>query len=103
MKDRTRLAPKTRKADLLNAALKLAVKHGYQNVTRQQVAEAIDVSCSLISHHFGTMTQFRRALMRHAVTVGNATVVKQGIADGNAQALKAPVELRQRAIAQMMV
>ena len=99
MKERTRMDPEERKAALMAAALKLAAQHGYRNVTRVQLASYCDVSEALVSFHFGTMAQFRRALMRHAIHEGNCAVVLQGIADGNNQARKAPDGLREAALA----
>lgn len=101
MKERTRRLPKDRKEELLAAALKLAEKHGYKNVSRLAVADACGVSEALLSHHFGTMPAFRRTLMRYAVKQGNARVVLQGMADGCPYASKAPDELKARAIAGM--
>ena len=98
MKDRTRRLPADRREELLKAALKLAEKQGYRNVTRAEIAAACDVSPSLISHHFGTRTQFQRTLMRYAIAHESAAVVMQGLADGNAYARKAPEALRARAV-----
>ena len=102
MKQRTRRLPADRREELLKAALKLATKHGYRNVTRAMVAEACSVAESLIPYYFGTMTQFHRTLMRHAIHEGNATVVAQGLADGNTYARKAPDALRKAAVAELV-
>lgn len=101
MKDRTRRPVADRRAELLAAALKLAVKHGYRNVTRAAVAEACNVAESLVPYHFGTRVQFQRTLMRYAIHEGSTAVVAQGLADGNVYARKAPEGLRQAAIAGM--
>jgi len=101
MKERIRRLPKDRKEELLAAALKLAEKQGYKNVSRMAIADACGVSEALLSHHFGTMVEFRRTLMRYAVKEGNATLVMQGLADGNPYARKAPEALRLAAITQM--
>lgn len=98
MKDRTRRLPADRREELLEAALKLAEKHGYRNVTRAEIAAACNVSPSLISHHFGTRTQFQRTLMRYAIKHESAPVVMQGLAEGNAYAKKAPEALREAAV-----
>ena len=99
MKERTRRLPKDRKEELLAAALALAEKQGYMNVSRAAIAAKCGVSEALLSHHFGTMVEFRRTLMRYAVAKENLPVVLQGIVDGNRFALKAPEALRARACA----
>ena len=101
MKTRIRRLPKDRKEELLNAALALAEKQGYTNVSRASIASACGVSDALLSHYFGTMTEFRRTLMRYAIKQESVAVVLQGLADRNRYALKAPEALRQRAVAGM--
>ena len=93
-----RRLPADRRAEILTCALKLAVKHGYKNVSREALATSCAIAPSLISHHFGTMIEFRRTLMRYAITEGNAPVVLQGLADGNPYARKAPEALRSLAL-----
>ncbi len=88
MKERIRRLPKD-----------LAEKQGYTNVSRAAIAQRCGVSEALLSHHFGTMTEFRRTLMRYAVAHENLPVVLQGLVDGNRYALKAPEALRARACA----
>lgn len=99
MKKFTRTEKKARIEGLLDAAVILAAKHGYWNVTRVMIANETGFAESLVSYFLGTMPDLRRALMRHAVQVGNAAVVLQGLADGNAHARKAPEALREAALA----
>ena len=69
-----------RKTELLKHALKLAEKVGYQNLTRKQVTDAAGLVEGTLSYHFGTMPDFRREVLKHAIHEGNAVVVMQGIA-----------------------
>ena len=99
MKERIRRLPKDRKEELLAAALALAEKQGYANVSRAAIASQCSVSEALLSHHFGTMTEFRRTLMRYAIRKENLAVVLQGLVAKDARALKAPEALRALACA----
>ena len=98
MSKQIKFEARQRVAQILAAALELAPKVGYQKLTRDAVAERLGVSSSLIPAHMGTMAEFRRALMREAVRVECLPVIAQGLAARDRQALKAPPELRARAI-----
>lgn len=89
--------PKTKKADILTAAVNIAALSGLHSVTRAAVAAAVGCNDSLVSYHFGTMCQLRRDLMRKAVRDKNVGVVAQGLAMRHPVAQKAPEELKARA------
>jgi AcrR family transcriptional regulator len=83
---------------ILAAGLKLAEAKGYQQVTRDDLAAAVEASPAAISFHFGTMHQFQRAVMRAAVHQQNLRVIAQGLAVRDPQALHASPELQQKAV-----
>lgn len=99
---RTRLKPEARKEDILAAAVPLAVKLGYSNVSREKIAEAAGVSGAVLNYHFGTMLQFRRDLMRYAIKQKALAIIAQGLSSGDAQAVKAPEDLRRLALDSLM-
>jgi hypothetical protein len=76
----------------------VAERVGYTRITRDAVAQHLGISSSLIPHHMGTMEEFRRKVMREAVRVECLPVIAQGIATRDRHALKAPPELRARAL-----
>lgn len=92
-----RASKELRKGHLLAVALHMARSAGYQKVTRSAIAETAGVSVGLVNRYFGTMQQLRRDVMREAVRSGAADVVAQGLAVGDAQAAKAPDELKEQA------
>lgn len=92
-----RMGPKDRKKQLLEIGLKLAEEVGYQNVTMLALTDRAGVSRTLYHRYFSTVGQFRVDVMRAAVKQGNLCVVAQGLAAKDKQALKAPIELRERA------
>lgn len=94
-----RMKIEARKQQLLDSALKLASEHGYKNVTRKMIAEDCDCTEGNVSRALGaTMPQIKRDIMRHAVKNENLTVIAQGIVDKDTHALKAPKDVKERAI-----
>jgi hypothetical protein len=60
-----------RKAQLLDAGAKLAVKLGAQNVTRRDVAKACKLkSEALVSHYMGGTVEAQKAYAKHAKKLG---------------------------------
>ncbi len=85
--------------DILAAAVPLAERIGFANITRTNLAEAAGVSPALVSARLGTMKQAYRDIMRAAVKAGCVRVVAQGIAAREPAALRAPQELKDRCAA----
>lgn len=86
--------PDTRPTEILAAAIKLAHRHGYATLSREQIADAARCSPATVSHVFGTMPQMRRAIMGEAIRLRDAKIVAQGIAIRDSRALKADATLR---------
>ena len=97
-----RLPPRIRMNEMTLAALALAVDHGYDRVTRDQVAAACSVSPSAVQYHFPTMTQLRRSVMRAAVRHGNLPVIAQGLAAKDPIARRAAPDVQQAAAEGML-
>jgi len=96
----SRLKPDDRKMQILKAALIVASKSGgWMRLTRQMVATEAGCAEGLVSKYFGTMTDFRRTIMRTAVHNNILSVVAQGLAYGDKHAQKAAPELRSKALA----
>lgn len=94
----SRLHPTVRKELILSEAVTLALKLGYSKVTRQHVADAAGISNGLVNHHFGTMGQLHRDIMRYAVANEVLQVIAQGLAVGDPHAKKATEDLKLRAM-----
>jgi len=97
-KNQPKLEARARVAQILAAALEIAPRKGYARITRDEIAERAKVPPSLITYHFGTMPEMRRDLMREAVRVECLPVIAQGLAAKDRHAMKAPEEIRARAI-----
>lgn len=68
------------KKDLLAIAIGLAETHGYMKITRDQIAEAAEVSQGSVTNHLGTMRQMRREIVRHGVRTRNNRIIAQAVA-----------------------
>lgn len=88
-----------RVAQIVSAALKIAEREGYQNVTRKQIADAAGLSEGSVSFHLGTMPQLRRHIVRHAIAQRSLRVLGQALAAGDSHARKAPDDLKKQALA----
>lgn len=99
---RIRLHPDKRRADILEAALDLATRDGWLTLTRDNVAQAAGVSPGLVSWYFLATDLLRAEVMQTAVEREVLSVVAEGIAARHANALAAPVELRQAAFNSML-
>jgi len=93
-----RASPKLRKRQILDAAITVSVKHGYQHITREHVAKCAGISEGLVTRYFNTMVQLRRDVMRAAIRDGKYKIVAQGLAANDKQARKAPDELKAEAL-----
>lgn len=83
----------------MSAAIRVAsAPGGWGQLTRDAVARNAACSDALVSSYFGTMVNFRRAVMRHAIKGENLAVIAQGLAAGDKTARKAPEPLKAKAI-----
>ncbi len=94
---RKRVHPTIRRDLLLDAAVTVARRDGFNSMTRNSIAEQAGVSPPLVSRYLGTMKQLKRDVMRSAVQRSILPIVAQGLALGDPHAMKAPFDLRERA------
>lgn len=88
---------------ILQAALKVANKKGgWTGMTRDIVAAEAGYTNGMVSKTFGTMTEFRRTVMRHAVKENMLVIIGQGIASGDKTAWKVSPEIRRKAIESLL-
>lgn len=97
-----RLAPTERRDAILTAAIELARRDGYNQITRDNIAKHAEVAAGLVTHYFNTMTQLRRAIIRAAITGEILEIIAQGLASGDPHAHRAPPELKQKALDSLM-
>lgn len=86
------------RALILDVALRHASAKGLAAITRAEIAEEAGIATGIVNAAYGTMQQLRRAVMRAAIEREVLAVVAGGLAAMDPQALKAPQELRARAL-----
>lgn len=105
VKKREILKSDVRADQILNAAVKVARRSGWESMTRDVVAEEASCGVGTVNNMYGTMTQLRRSVMRRVVDLIVAgdheddllIIVAKGMAGAYVEALKAPSEVKQLA------
>lgn len=64
---------------ILNHAVKLAERKGFENLTRRIVAESAGVCKASVSYHFKSMGGLRDAVVERAIELGNLSIIGQAI------------------------
>lgn len=82
------------KSIIIDAALRLALVHGYKGVTRSMVARKLGVATGTINYHVRTMARLRSAILRGAIEKRIARVFAEGVIDKHPVAMKADPALR---------
>lgn len=96
--DRKRAAPELRRKHVLDVALELAKTKGYNVLTRDDIATGANISPALISHYFGTIENLRNDIIKLAVKCEVLEIIAQGLVRGDPIAVRAPKELKYRAV-----
>ena len=99
---RTRMKPEARREHLLGVAMDIAIKRGYDHVTRDNVAHQAGVAKGLVSKVFNTMNQLHRAVMRAAIHRAELPIIAHGIASGCRIAHGADEALKRQALEWMI-
>lgn len=97
-KTRRRETPTIRREEILNAAIELAVKIGYQNITRDGVALAANISSGLVTIYFSPIQELKNAVMKSAIEKEILSIIAQGMSLGDTQAQAITPELKQRVL-----
>lgn len=84
-----RTDPKTRRAEILKAAVGLSIGLHYSRVTREMIAQKCGLSPCLVSRYFGSMDSLRTEVIREGVRTRNTQIVAQGLSDRHPQAVRA--------------
>jgi DNA-binding transcriptional regulator YbjK len=95
-----RQKPEDRQQMILDAALMVAKREGLEKLKRETVAKEANVSCGLVNRYFNTMPQLKRAVIRAAIHAERPIleIIAQALVQGDAQAKKAPQEVKDAAL-----
>ena len=97
-KTRRRENQDTRRKEILNAAIELAVKLGYQQITRELVANKAKTSIALVTWYFDNMSNLKSEIMKAAISRENLPLIAQGLSLGDSHAQSINKELRNKVI-----
>lgn len=79
-------------------AIELARVRGYEHVYRRRLAKRCKCAESLVSYHYSSMSKLRDAIIAHAIETEDLQIIAQGFASRHPLVLRAPEELKRRAI-----
>ena len=88
---------------IMQAAINLSALHGYDKITRDQVAMTANVSPAIISYYFKTMPQFRRSIMGEAIKQQQLQIIAQGIVNRDPRALNLSDKIKTKAMLSITV
>jgi len=83
---RRREEPALRYDEILSAAITLAEKIGFMEITRESVALEADASCALITRYFKTMDNLKKRVLKTAIEFERLPIIAQGLSLGKIQA-----------------
>ena len=87
-----------RRDAVLAAAINLATRDGFNNITRDGVAKQAGVGAGTVNLYYGTVPQLKRDVMRAAIKQKLLPIIAQGIAARDPRALRAPDDLKRQAL-----
>ena len=96
-----RMTTEVRKEAVLEAALLVAQKIGFNKMRACDIAEKAECSHGLVFARWTTLGQLRRAVMRAAIQRRVLSIVAEGLALGDKDARKAPDDLKKAALASL--
>lgn len=82
---------------ILAHATTLAQRKSYEQITREEIAKASEISPSVISFHFRSMEHLRNEILRKAVAEENLKIIAQGLVNHHPVALRAPLKNKRAA------
>lgn len=86
-----------RKREILDAGIRLALREGFRNVTRDGVASEARVSTALVNLYWGTIQNVRDGIVQEAVSKELLPILAQALLDGHPIAVTAPKRVQERA------
>lgn len=96
---KNRMAPADRKAQLLDVAIQIAERVGYNKLNRLMIVKELggEITDGLVSRYFGQRHSLRQAVLYAGIERGNLTILAQGLALGDTYARQAPASMRKAA------
>jgi len=89
-----RMDPAERKKLIVDAAYKVAKKHGMKRATRTAIATEAGVTPALVGRYMGGRDEMRTTIMQWAIRNSLAPLVREGLDMGVTPGMRIPKELR---------
>ena len=93
-----RTAPELRKQQIINIAILVAIKTGYQNLTRDNIMQKANITTGVITQRFGTICNLKKLVLSTAIQQRQLTIIAQGVANNDKQTHSLPLTLKQDAL-----
>lgn len=84
------------------AAMFIAENEGFNNITREAIAQKGGVSTGAVSNAFGTMIKLKRTVMRHAIQDEVLSIIADGLGVRDKTAMKADSHIKKKALQTLM-
>jgi len=84
----------SRARHIVQSAIDLSERIGYQNIDRRSVAEEAGISYELVAHYFPNIDELKELVMQNAVHTRNVTILAQGLANKDKTAQSAEESLK---------
>jgi AcrR family transcriptional regulator len=86
------------KDKILATAVKIAETEGFRNVTRDAVANRMEVAAGSVSYHFKTMKNLQREVVKAAIESENLAIIAQALLEKHPLTAILADELKRRAL-----
>lgn len=90
--------PTIRKNILLCTAIKLSIKVGYRNLTREALAKKAKVSPALINYYFDTIEKLKQEVLKEAIKLEIVEILAQALGVQELQKFKISEDLKQKTL-----
>lgn len=79
-KPRTRLPPETRRNEIFNVIVRVAIERDYRVMTRDDIATAAGITPPLVTAYFGSMDDIRKMIVSHGIHARILPLIGQAMA-----------------------
>lgn len=93
-----RLDPDTRKIQILESAVHIAIDKGYQNITYKLIADYLNVQNSFIFYYFKTIKILKNKVIKEAIRKEIYPIIAQAIVANDPLIKNISNQLRQKSI-----
>lgn len=94
----SRTEPKIRKKQILECATSIAEEIGYTQINGEMIAKKLNISYSLVRHHFLTIVLLRRAIIQNAIKKEIPAIVAQALSINDPLTYKISEKLKTKVI-----